>query len=338
MSVPAPATEAMRTVRFHAYGEPAEVLQLDETAIPRPGPGRIRVHVSACGLNPADWALCRGLFPGNLPRGIGLDVSGVVDAVGDGVTGISVGDRAFGAPDYVGYASAGAADYAILEHWAPVPAGLDLVEAAALPMAIETAYRYLAWLDVKIGETLLVNGAGTVIGFAAVQMGLMRGARVIATAGDTFAERLRSLGATVTPYGEGVVERFREISSSPPDKIFDTAPTNLRPGIAGPGGVLPDLIKIAGGDPTRIMSCGDFSAAELGVRTGHGEAPTGENGAVLRFDKLTEFAELAANGRFGVPIARTFALEAWREALELSLGGRSHGKLVLLPSAAAPSR
>jgi NADPH:quinone reductase-like Zn-dependent oxidoreductase len=222
----------MRTVRFHVYGEPADVLRLDTTAIPSPGPGRIRVHVRACGLHPADWALCRGLFPGDLPRGIGLDVSGVVDAVGDGVSDISVGDPAFGAPDYVGYASAGASDYAILEHWARVPADLDLVETAALPMAIETAFRYLAWLDVTAGETLLVNGAGTVIGLAAVQMALLQGARVIATAGDTHAEWLRSLGATVTAYGEGVVERVRQILSSPPDKIFDAAPMNLRPAIA----------------------------------------------------------------------------------------------------------
>lgn len=78
------AKDTMRTVRFHRYGEPADVLQMDETVLPDPGQNRIRVRVIACGLNPADWALCRGSFPGNLPRGIGLDVSGVIDAVGAG--------------------------------------------------------------------------------------------------------------------------------------------------------------------------------------------------------------------------------------------------------------
>src|SRR6202034_1113340 len=75
----------MRTVRFHDYGEPTDVLRMDRVAVPDPGPGRIRVLVHACGLNPADWALCRGLFPGELPRGIGLEVSGTVNAVGEGV-------------------------------------------------------------------------------------------------------------------------------------------------------------------------------------------------------------------------------------------------------------
>jgi NADPH:quinone reductase-like Zn-dependent oxidoreductase len=71
----------MRTVRFHGLGEPAEVLLLEEVAIPEPRAGRIRVHT--CGLNPADWAPCRRLAPGNLPRGIGLEVSGIVDALPD---------------------------------------------------------------------------------------------------------------------------------------------------------------------------------------------------------------------------------------------------------------
>jgi NADPH:quinone reductase-like Zn-dependent oxidoreductase len=67
--------ETMKTVRFHRYGEPAEVLRLEDAPVPTPAPDRIRVRVSACGLNPADWALCRGLFAGDLPRGIGLDVA-----------------------------------------------------------------------------------------------------------------------------------------------------------------------------------------------------------------------------------------------------------------------
>jgi Zinc-binding dehydrogenase len=71
---------ATRTIRFHEYGEPADVLRLEDAVVPAPSPGRIRVTVHAVALNPADWALCRGLFPGNLPRGIGLDVSGTVDA------------------------------------------------------------------------------------------------------------------------------------------------------------------------------------------------------------------------------------------------------------------
>lgn len=74
----------MRALRFHEYGAPLEVLRLEDVAPPAPGPGQLRVAVQACGLTPADWALCCGLFPGALPRGVGLEVSGAVDALGEG--------------------------------------------------------------------------------------------------------------------------------------------------------------------------------------------------------------------------------------------------------------
>ena len=330
MSVLPFSTGAMRTLRFHEYGEPGNVLRLDETEIPSPGLGRIRVRVQACGLNPADWALCRGLLAGTLPRGIGLDVSGVVDAVGDSVADVSIGDPVFGCADFVGYASAGASDYAILSHWARVPPGLDMVEAGALTMVVETAFRSLAWLGVAADQTLLVNGAGTMVGFAAVQMALLRGARVIATAGETFTDKLRALGATVTRYGDGMVDRVRDITSSPPDLVFDAAPVNLNLG-SGRISVLPDLVTIAGGDPRRVLTCVDFAeAAKLGVRIGLADGSQ-EGGSTLRYDVLGDFATLAAQGRFTVPIARTFALNDWRQSLDIGLTGRAHGKLMILP-------
>jgi NADPH:quinone reductase-like Zn-dependent oxidoreductase len=311
--------DTMRTVRFHQYGEPGDVLRLEQTAVPAPGPGRIRVAVHAAGLAPADWALCRGLFAGQLPRGIGCDVSGTVDAVGDGVTDAAVGDRVFGTADWANCPSAGASDRAIMDHWFAVPDGLDLTQAAALPMALATAYLHLTALGLAPGQTILINGAGATIGFAAVQIALSRGMRVIATAGDTYAQRLRDLGAAVTGYGDGVVQRVKAISDGPVDLVLDTAPV---------GGALPDLVEIAGGDPQRVLTISDIEAAgQLGVRDTFHEAP-----ALLshRFEAFTEFAGLAADGRFTVPIARTFPLEDWRAALEISLTGHAHGKLLLM--------
>lgn len=310
----------MRTVRFRDYGEPADVLHLETAPVPDPGPGRIRVAVHACGLAPADWALCRGLFRGELPRGIGCDVSGTVDAIGADVTDVAIGDPVFGTADWAGCSSAGASDRAIMDHWFAAPPGLDLTQAAALPMALDTAYWHLTRLGLSADQTILIHGGGSTIGFAAVQIALIRGARVITTAGDTYAQRLRDLGAAVTAYGDGMVQRVKAISGGPVDVVLDTAPV---------GGALPDLVAIAGGDPRRVLTISDIAAAqELGVRDSFHEDPAtrGE-----RFDSFPEFAQLAAAGKFTVPVSRTFPLEDWRAAMEISLTGHARGKLLLLP-------
>jgi NADPH:quinone reductase-like Zn-dependent oxidoreductase len=307
--------------------------------------------VHACGLNPADWALCRGLFQRDLPRGVGLDVAGTVDALGDGVTDVAVGDRVVGSADYAGYPSAGASDFAILERWARVPASLDLVQAAALPMAIETAYRHLTLLDVKAGQTIIVNGGGTMMGFAVVQMALLRGACVIATAGQTYAARLGAIGAKVTPYGEGMAERILKLTEGPIDLALDTAPhaadpaflrklmsgaTSASEDAAPVEGGLPELVKAVGGDARRVVTMSDGkSAVRLGVRTSFDLLRDAAKNPPPPYNALAEFVQRAAEGTFTIPIARTFALDAWRTALDLSEGKRAGGKLVLLPGTVA---
>ena len=323
MTEPDSATGTMRTVRFHEYGEPADVLRLETAPALAPGPGRIRIAVHACGLAPADWALCRGLFAGQLPRGIGCDVSGTVEVVGEGVTDVEVGDLVFGTADFADQPSAGAADRAVMDHWFAVPDGLELTQAAALPMALSTASWHLARLGLAANHTVLINGAGTTIGYAAAQIALIRGARVIATAGDTYAQQLRALGATVVGYGNGLAERVKAISNRPVDIVFDTAP---------PSGALPDLVQIAGGDPQRVLTCSDpVAAQELGVRDSFHEdraAWTDDQ----RFGAFPEFAQLAAEGKFTVPVSGTFPLDQWRTALKISLTGHARGKLLLLPA------
>ena len=324
MSDHAAAFGTMRTVRFHEYGEPADVLRLETAPVPEPAAGRIRVAVHACGLAPADWALCRGLFPGESPRGIGCDVSGIVEAVGEGVTDVAIGDPVFGTADFAGQPTAGAADRAVMDHWFAVPDGLDLTQAAALPMALSTAYWHLSRLGLTAGRTILINGAGTTIGFAAVQIALTRGMHVIATAGETYADRLRALGAAVTPYGDGLTDRIKAFTTAPVDLVFDTAPAN---------DALPALVQIADGDPKRVLTCSDLATApQLGVRDTFHEDPTTFTNEE-RFGCFPEFARRAAANTFTVPISGTFPLDRWREALEISLTQRARGKLLLLPTA-----
>ncbi|KLU27709.1 hypothetical protein EOS_02895 [Caballeronia mineralivorans PML1(12)] len=92
----------MKALRVQRYGEPADVLHLDDVPVQRPRDGQVRIRVHACALNPADWAVCQGFIPLPPPRGIGFDVSGTVDAIGEGVIGVSIGDLVFGVPDYIG--------------------------------------------------------------------------------------------------------------------------------------------------------------------------------------------------------------------------------------------
>jgi NADPH:quinone reductase-like Zn-dependent oxidoreductase len=285
------------------------VLRLEEAEMPTPGPGQIRIKVQTCGLTPADWALCGGLFAGALPRGIGLEVSGLVDALGDDVTGVEIGDPVLGPAPFRG-PTAGASEYAVLDIWVPRRPGLDPIQAAALPMAVETAYRGLDELGVKPGQTVLINGAGTTVGYAAVQIAQRLGASVIATAGETYAQALRSIGAHVVPYGEGLAERVPETV----DLALDTAP---------PSNALPALIEITG-SPQRVVTLSDFAAAqELGVRGGI------DGNATLRYDVLGEFADLAADGRFEIPIGGVYELDEWRTPMERSRSGHPRGKLIL---------
>jgi NADPH:quinone reductase-like Zn-dependent oxidoreductase len=318
MSDPRPIT--MKALRLETYGKPLDVLRLEDVAIPDPGTGQVRVRVHACALNPADWVVCEGFLPVPPPIGIGFDVSGIVDALGEGVTNVKLGNPVFGVPDYIGQSTGGAAEYAILKVFLPVPEGLEITEAAALPMAVETAARCIDLLPLTAGQTLMVNGGGTMTGFAAVQIALLRGAHVIASAGEMFADRLRALGAKVTPYGEGMVERVRELAGGAPDFALHTAQVQ---------GTLPDLVRIVDGDPKRVFSFADRDEEGIGVRTAWKE------NAGLRYDVLGHYAQLAAERLFSIPIARTFALEDWREAAEISMSKKAHGKLVLLPGASS---
>ncbi len=111
MTIPLPTT--MKALYFETTGAPLNVLRLGDVAIPCPGAGQVRVRVHACALNPADWAVCEGFLPVPPPRGIGFDVAGSVDALGEGVTSVSVGDLVFGVPDYMGQPTGGAAEYAV---------------------------------------------------------------------------------------------------------------------------------------------------------------------------------------------------------------------------------
>ncbi|MFI2292690.1 NADP-dependent oxidoreductase [Streptomyces niveus] len=316
----------MKALQFDRFGSP-DVIVLREVPKPEPGPGQIRIAVRACGLTPGDWAVVDGLLADQLPplpRGLGIEVAGTVDALGEGVTGVEIGDRVFGPATFDG-PTAGAAEYALMAVWAHVPAGVTAEQAAALPMAAETAWQALDDLGVQPGELLLVHGAGSTVGEAAVRVALHRGVRVIATAGPTRAAALEEIGALVTGYGDGMAERVAALAGGRVDRALDTAPTGGRidrADLASPGGgSLPTLIELTG-DPDRVLTVSDFAAAaELGTRITQIE---------MRYDRMSEFARLAGEGVLAVSVARTYTLDQIQEAAELSQSRRPGGKLMLV--------
>jgi NADPH:quinone reductase-like Zn-dependent oxidoreductase len=298
----------MRAVQFEQFGGP-EVLKLAEVDEPHAAAGQVRVAVRAVSVNPVDWKLRNGMMGGELPQIVGRDLAGVVDEVGDGVSDAAIGDRVFGFA-----VGGGAAEYALLEHYAEIPDSVDFASAAALPVAVETAARTLDALGVAAGQTVLVNGAAGGVGIAAVQLARERGARVIGTASPGNHDFLRSLGAEPTTYGEGLVERVRDLSPDGVDAALDAAG----------GGALPALVGLAGGSD-HVVTIADYEGAqELGV------AFSGGMGTDRAWGALAAVAQLIVDGRFELPVARTFPLAAAADAHRESEAGHVRGKLVLL--------
>jgi NADPH:quinone reductase-like Zn-dependent oxidoreductase len=159
----------MKAIQYSRFGGP-EVLELVDLPDPHPGPGQIRVAVRAAAVNPIDWKVRSGMMDGEVPQTTGREVAGVVDEVGDGVTDVAPGDRVFG---FVAD-GAGAAELALLADYAPIPPSLDFAQAAALPVAVETAVRTLELLGVRPGTTVLINGAAGGVGSAATQIARSR--------------------------------------------------------------------------------------------------------------------------------------------------------------------
>ena len=301
----------MRGIQFSQFGGP-EVLELVELPDPEPGPGQIRVAVRTAGVNPIDWKVRSGAMGGDLPKRTGQEVAGVVDELGDGVTGVAVGDAVFGGAAGGG----GAAELALVENYARVPAGLDFVGAAALPVAVETAARTLDVLGVSSGQTIVINGASGSVGIAAVQFARARGARVIGTASAANQEWVREFGAEPTTYGEGLAERVRALAPDGVDRALD----------ASGGGALPALVELTG-SPDRVVTIADYAGAqETGV------AFSGGMGPERAWHALADAAELIEAGRFRLPVAQTFPLSDIAEAHRVSESGHPRGKLVLIVS------
>jgi NADPH:quinone reductase-like Zn-dependent oxidoreductase len=189
----------MKAAAFRAYGGP-EVLEIIDFDKPRPGPGEVLVEVHAASINPIDWKMRQGLlkdfFPLTFPRIVGRDMAGVVAEIGAGVQGVKTGDRV--------YALADATRQGTLAEYLPIdaglvramPANLDFVEAATLPLAFLTAWISLVQTgELKRGERILIHAGAGGVGGIAIQIAKHIGAVVIATCSARNLDYVRALGA-----------------------------------------------------------------------------------------------------------------------------------------------
>ena len=186
-------------IRIHEFGD-SGVLRSEDTPAPEPGPGELRIRVYAAGVNPVDYKIRQGKYPmvtdRDLPMGMGRDVSGVVDAVGEGVESFAEGAAVHAMMRNGG----GYAQHAIVSAGdaAAVPGGLGHEQAAAVPLAGLTAWQALVdHGDLRDRQSVLVHGGAGGVGHFAIQIAKARGARVLTTAAAGDASLLRDLGADV---------------------------------------------------------------------------------------------------------------------------------------------
>ncbi|OZV78263.1 NADPH:quinone reductase [Micromonospora echinospora] len=307
----------MRAVSQDSLGGP-EVLRVVEVDRPEPGISEVLVRVHAAGVNPTDlWHRATGGLLGETPVRLGWDVSGVVEAVGLGVTMFRPGDEVFGMPrlpqpagTYAEYVTSPA------RHLARKPAALSHVEAAALPLAALTAYQSLVdTAGVRPGQRVLVHAAAGGVGHLAVQIAKAHGAHVVGTARAAKHAFVRGVGA------DEVIDYTRvDFASavSDVDIVIDTiggdyGPRSLR--TLRTGGI---VVSLASPAEARLA----VEACDLGVRAGFTIVEPDHAG-------MKAIAALVEAGQLRPEVAVVLPLDQVAKAHEIAQAGRTTGKIVL---------
>ncbi|MFI2714409.1 NADP-dependent oxidoreductase [Micromonospora sp. NPDC018662] len=310
----------MKAVRFHEYGDPS-VLRLEDAEQPVPGAGQVRVRVTATSFNAVDGNIRAGFMQGPIPVALphtpGLDVAGTVDALGEGVAGVQVGDRVVG---FLPMTEPGAsAEYVIAPApvLTPAPVSIPLTDAAALPLVGLTAWQALFdHAKLTTGQRILVNGAGGAVGGYAVQLAHRAGAHVIATAGPRSSAAVTSAGAD-----EVVDHTTNDVTAAvtgPVDVVLNLAP--VEPArlaalltLIRPGGV---LVNTTVWMPAPADEKRDVRGIDLFVRS--------DAGQLAHLVSLVDAGELRVDVARRVPLADLPALHA-----DANVGALPGGKVVV---------
>ena len=297
----------MQAVVIHQTGDP-DVLRHEETDRPEPGEGELLIRVHAASVNPADWKSRRGYREAPLPRVLGIDISGTIEA--SRAAGFAEGDQVFGFSASGGYAEYSTASAMAI---AKKPEGLSHEEAAAIPVAGLTAWQALFDRGgLGRGQTAVVAGAAGGVGHFAVQFAKVAGARAIGTGSTRNRDFVLGLGADeYVDYTEQDVGEAVSDADVALDAVGGEVTASLLPVVRDGGG----LVTIAAAPP-------DEAARERGVRA-----------ELLvtspKPEQLARIAELVETRKVHVEIAEVMPLGDVRRAHELSESGHVRGKLVL---------
>jgi NADPH:quinone reductase-like Zn-dependent oxidoreductase len=294
----------MKAIVVHEYGAP-EVLKFEDYPDPTPGPGEVLVRVSATSVNPIDYkrraGLTKDFYPLTFPGLIGIDMAGTVAKVGPGVEGFSVGDRVFAMADNT-YAELCVVKAAAL---AKVPTGLDLIQAAALPLVTVTGNQLLSATGIKAGQTVLVAGAAGNVGRSAVFTAKSRGATVIA---GVLKKQMQGEAKTVG------ADQF--VATDDDTAIANLAPLDAVADTVG-GKTAEELIARVkpGGVYASVVEAPQNAATYPSVKVVH---------VFSKFDRKTlEFmAEAVRDGKLVIPISQKLPL---REAAEAQAAAEKGG-------------
>src|ERR1700685_2537157 len=300
----------MKAIVVHQYGGP-EVLKFEDYPDPVPGPGEVLVRVAATSVNPIDYkrraGLTKDFYPMKFPGLIGVDMAGTVVKIGPGVEGFSVGNQVFAMADNT-YAQLCVVKAVVL---AKVPKGLDLIQAAALPLVTVTGNQLLSATGIKAGQTVLVVGAIGNVGRSAVFTAKARGATVIAGILDRQVDEAKTVGAKQVV----ATDDDNAITNLPPlDAVADTVGGRTAEKLIAkvkPGGVYASVVEL----PRN-------AAKYPSVRVVH---------VFSKFDRKTlEFmAEAVRDGKLVIPISQKLALRDAAEAPATAERG-GIGKILLV--------
>jgi NADPH:quinone reductase-like Zn-dependent oxidoreductase len=311
----------MKAVRFHEFGGP-EVLRYEEADRPVAAQGEVLIRVAGSAFSPADAGIRGGTlpFPVTLPHVPGYDVSGTVEAIGEGVTGVRAGDAVVG---FIPMGADGsAAEYVVAPANVLVaaPSSIDLVDAAALPSVALTAWQALFDLAaLESGQRLLITGAGGAVGGYAVQLAKRAGAYVIATASPRSRDGVTSTGA---------------------DEVIDHTSTAVLDAVTEPVDVLLNLAPISPEEFAALVALvrdGGIVVATTAWMTTPGDDTRGVRTAGVfveaKTDQLAQLVALVDSGELAVDVSRRVPLSKLPAIHAQAAAGELHGKVVAVPDA-----